>query len=327
MSSTLCIGALACSSIAQRQILPVLTSVDEFDLCAVASRSLDKGRATADQFSTRSCSYEELLADQAIEAVYVSVPTGLHAEWGRAVLNAGKHLLLEKQATVDFASTKDLIDLGQARGLVVMEALAYVFHPMIDKIRQLATSGEIGELRHVDAYFATPARPTGDIRMDPDLGGGGFLDSAIYPVSFCLNLFGCRPAHFDIVSQRDEESRVDTRGCIQMAWPSVTTHAVYGFGMIYRNEIAIAGECGRLHAERVFTRPPEKTDGLVHIRQDQRTEIPVTPANAYESMLKYFHRRVRGDLERGVNEGDDLLGRMRLMQDLRQAMDRSKHHG
>ncbi len=321
-SSELHIGALACSSIAQRQILPVLVDHQLFKLSAVASRSAAKGRVYAQQFETRSCDYEQLLADPTINAVYVSVPTALHSHWGKAVLASGKHLLMEKTMTTDYESTRDLVEEGRQRGLVVMEALAYVFHPIIQQIQKYIAAGNIGRLRHVTANFTMPARPTDDIRLDPDLAGGALLDVAIYPFSFCNNLLGSPPPEMHIVSKRDDGEQVDTRGCIQMAWTSCMAQAIYGYGMVYRNEVALDGNQGRLVAERVFTRPPDKTDGLTFITADNRQEaLQVTRANAYGLMLEHFRRRVFNDEPPSVNEGEDLLQRMKSIDILNKAID------
>jgi dTDP-3,4-didehydro-2,6-dideoxy-alpha-D-glucose 3-reductase len=318
--SPLHIGALACSSIAYRQILPVVASDEGFKLCSVASRSTAKAVDFAGQFDTHPCSYEELLADPAVEAVYVSVPVGLHAEWGQAVLESGKHLLLEKTFTADLASAERLVEAGRRRGLVVMEALAYVFHPMLDEVFRLVENGDLGRLRHIEAHFCIPERPEGDIRLEPALGGGALLDMLVYPLSFCLNYFKMPPLRLDPVSMRDEGARVDSRGCVQLEWPQTSAHLTYGFGMMYRNEIFIGGEGGGILANRVFTRPSEMTEGVACIRDNQREEVLVPGANAYARMLRHFHLRIRGKVPPGINEGENLLARMKLISELREAL-------
>lgn len=318
--SPLNIGVLACSSIASRQILPVLASHEEFSLRSVASRSEEKAVLVAKKFATSPCSYKELLADPSIEAVYVSVPIGLHAEWGRMVLESGKHLILEKTFTTDLASTRELIEIGRKRGLVVMEALAYVFHPMILGIYNISNRGEVGRLHHIEAHFGIPKRSIGDIRLEPSIGGGALLDMLVYPLSFCCNLLNYVPQKYDIVSVQDDGVNVDCRGCVQLSWPHSTAHITYGFGKMYRNEIAIEGEDGRLVADRVFTRPPDMTDGVVRMQQNDRLNVPMPAANAYELMLRHFHLRVRGVVNPGINEGEELLSRIELITNLQKAL-------
>lgn len=323
--SPLRIGALACSSIARRQILPVLASDERFVLCGVASRSREKAVAFAREFGTRPYTYDELLADESVEAVYVSVPVGLHFRWGQAALEAGKHLLIEKTVTGDLASAEALIELGRGRGLVTMEALAYVYHPLFEVIGRVAGGESLGSLRYVEAHFHIPARPPDDIRLDAALGGGALLDLAVYPLSFCLELLGSLPRQCDLVSKQDEGMRVDCRGFAQLAWPGCAAHLSYGFGLPYRNQIGLYGASGCLLAERIFTRPPAQTDGVVQVRGDSREEVPIPAANAYAQMLVHFYGRVRGLQSPGINEGQNLLGRMQLIDGLREAIAANEH--
>lgn len=187
-SDPLRLGVLGCSSIAQRSIIPAIQASDGLTLGAVASRSPAQAADWAERLGCQGLSYEELMASDELDAVYVSVPTGLHAAWGRKVLSHGKHLLLEKSFTTTLEETRELLALAAQHDLVAMEALAYVHHPFVQTIHALLQSGRLGAIRHVDARFGFPDRSDEDIRYRRELGGGAILDTLIYPLSFCLDI-------------------------------------------------------------------------------------------------------------------------------------------
>lgn len=313
MSDRIRIGLLGCSTIAKRSVLPAITSNEQFKLIAVGARSREKADQFAHSFSCQAGSYDDILADPSIDAVYVSLPVGLHYEWGERVLSSGKHLLLEKTFTHSVSTARRLIDLAQKRQLVAMEALPYVFHPLFQRVRKIAESGQLGELRHIEAVFGFPNLPEGDNRYRPDLGGGAILDALIYPLSFSLHIGGRDYLKYSHNAVRDCQTNIDLRGSLQIDWKNWSAQIAYGFGFSYRNTYTVWGETACLNAERVFSRPPDLAAEIRIMRQGATEVISIEPADHFCLMLDAFARKIYGLDKSGVNEGDDILARMNII--------------
>ncbi len=311
------IGVLGCSSIADRLVLPAICNSKKLELACVASRSPEKALEFSRKYSCKPGTYENLLDDPEVTAVYVSLPAALHYEWGLKVLNAGKHLLMEKPFTHSLKTTQHLIDLAAAKKLVAMEALVYIYHPLYKKVHSLVNSNEIGNLRHIDAYFGFPYPPAEDIRNKPELGGGAILDNLIYPLSFCMNITGSTPSGIFPAIQYNSRMGIDERGAIQLVLGDITAHIVYGFGLMYRNSYCLWGSSGYLSAERVFSRPPQEQGDIVVIKQNERKLIPIEAANQFELMLDDFALKVNQPGQAGkINQGEEIINRMKIISGL-----------
>ncbi len=163
------------------------------DVRAVGSRTLESAQAFADEFGIPNAygSYEELAADPDVDIVYVSTPHAFHAENAILLLNAGKHVLVEKPFTLNAAQAREIVDLAASKGLLVLEAMWTRFLPHIVRIREIIAAGTLGELRQFDADHRQKAPTDPQHRMNAlELGGGALLDLGIYPISFAAHLFG-----------------------------------------------------------------------------------------------------------------------------------------
>ncbi|MBA3540889.1 MAG: Gfo/Idh/MocA family oxidoreductase [Deltaproteobacteria bacterium] len=172
------------------------------DVVAVGSR--DRGRAEAFARThgiARACSYEEVLADRAIDAVYIPLPNSLHAAWSIAAARAGKHVLCEKPLATSEADAIEMFAAADAHGVVLVEAFPYMFQPQTLEIERAIAAGAIGEVRTMFATFGFTMAEAGNIRCDPALGGGALLDAGCYPVSFVRQVFGDRPVAVTAVAR------------------------------------------------------------------------------------------------------------------------------
>ena len=289
-------------------------------LASVGSRSKEKGERFARKFNCRAASYDGILGDSSIDAVYVSLPSGLHYEWGLNVVNSGKHLLLEKPFADTFTRAGEIIATARKNKVVAMESLTYVYHPLFAEVSRLLRNGEIGTIRHVEASFGFPFLPSTDIRNDRTLGGGAILDNLVYPLSFSLSLFPneYRSCSFNII--QDQERGVDTRGFLRIDWPEVSANITYGFGFSYRNDFTVWGEKGILYVDRAFTRPKNML-GEISIRSNGREKkvISIDSANQFSLLLKAFYEKIIGRDATGINEGENVLRRMKIISEMYRA--------
>lgn len=307
------IAVLGCSSIAERQVIPAIIQCERFELGYVASRNIEKGEQFAKKFGCKHCSYDQLIENSEIDAVYLSLPVGLHYEYGKKIIASGKHLLMEKTFTDSLKKTKEIINAAEKNNLVAMEVLVYVYHPLYKKVTALLNDNAIGEIKHIDAYFGFPLPPAKDIRRNSEIGGGAILDSLIYPLSFCLNITELKPQELNFISVFNKSENIDERGSLQIKFGNITAHIVFGFGMMYRNNYCIWGSTGYLMADRVFSRPADLKGEIIIVKQNERQNIPVEDANQFVNMLNSFADKIQKKTNDTLNEGENILNRMAII--------------
>jgi predicted dehydrogenase len=188
------IGILGCANIA-RQFVRDVAGSPAVTVAAVASRSADKAAAFAAEYDIprHHASYQALLADAAIDAVYNPLPNHLHADWTIRAAQAGKHVLCEKPLAMNRAEAKAMFDAARAAGVMLLEAYPYWFQPQTGRLVELLQSGAVGRVLQVQASFGFTLRNPDNIRMKPETGGGALLDAGSYPVSFIRLVMGSAP--------------------------------------------------------------------------------------------------------------------------------------
>src|SRR5262249_10572197 len=189
-------GILGVAGINNR-ILPSFPRARNAELRAIASRSLDKAKAaaTAAGIPVAHGSYEALLNDPSIDAVYIPLPNTLHDKWTRMAAERGKHIWCEKPLCPTAAEAQALVEFCKVKRVKLMEGFMWPHHPRTQQLRRFLDSGGIGEVRRVSGAFTFPMRPLdpNNIRLKPELGGGGLLDVGCYPVYGIRWAFGAEP--------------------------------------------------------------------------------------------------------------------------------------
>jgi predicted dehydrogenase len=185
------IGILGAARIAPSALVRPGRAVEEVEVAAVAARDPERAERFARKhgIARTHSSYESLIADPEIDAIYNPLPNGLHAKWSLRAIEAGKHVLCEKPFTANAAEAKAVADAGTAAGLVVTEAFHYRYHPLAERIRSIAHDGELGTIREIRTSMCFPLPKFSDIRYDYDLGGGAMMDAGCYALH-CLRLLG-----------------------------------------------------------------------------------------------------------------------------------------
>ncbi len=189
------IGILGCANIAKPFTRDVAPS-SQARIVAVASRNIDTATAfaAAHQIGRHHASYEALLADDGVDAIYIPLPNSLHAEWAIRCAAAGKHVLCEKPLALNLREAQAMFDAAKAHGVMLLEAYPYWFQPQTGAMVALLQGGAIGSVRSVQSCFGfTLANPQNNIRSKPELGGGALLDAGSYAVSIIRLAFGIAP--------------------------------------------------------------------------------------------------------------------------------------
>lgn len=216
-STPLRIGILGAASITRDALLRPAAVVQGVEVAAVAARDPERAAAFAvkHRIPRVHASYEDLLRDPTVDAVYVPLPAALHAEWTIAAVRAGKHVLCEKPFTTNADSAAIVASTVARSPRVVMEAYHSYYHPLRARLHEIVRSGELGDIRSASATFCVPIPPGRNIRWDFALGGGGLLDVGYYPLRLLRDLFG-------EVTVR--QARAHTRGDIDTRMDARLTH-------------------------------------------------------------------------------------------------------
>src|SRR5215204_2122846 len=205
-------GVLSTAKIAREKVIPATQRSQLGSVVAIASRDMAQAKKVAAQLSIERAlgSYDELLADQNVDAVYIPLPNHMHVPWSLRALAAGKHVLCEKPIGLSVIEAEELANGAAAQPqLKVMEAFMYRFHPQWQAARQLVHDGRIGELRTIHTQFSYYNDDPLNIRNQPGMGGGALMDIGCYPISLSRFLFGGEPARVMAHIELDSTTQID----------------------------------------------------------------------------------------------------------------------
>jgi predicted dehydrogenase len=286
---------------------------DDVDVVAVASRDAGRARDHADELGVPRAlgSYEELLEDDEIDAVYISLPNGMHVDWSIRALDAGKHVLCEKPLSRHPGEVERAFDAAERNDRVLAEAFMWRHHPQAQRLRELA--GELGELRLVRSAFSFSLHDPENIRLAADLDGGALMDVGCYCVSGARFLLG-EPEQ---VTAHSRDQAVDVRFVATMRFASgALAHFDCGFDMPPRDELEVVGSEGSLFLDD----PWHSRNAVIehHTADGNVTEVKPERADAYGCELVDFARACAGEAEHPFGR-EDALGQARVIAALYEA--------
>lgn len=266
-------GVLGTAKIAVEKVIPAMQKSEHCEVRALASRDQDKAAATARRLGipTAHGTYEALLADPEIDAIYNPLPNHLHVPWSIRALEAGKHVLCEKPIGLDVAQAKELA-AASARfpRLKLMEAFMYRHHPQWRAAKRLVDEGQIGRLVTIQTLFSYFNRDPNNVRNQFGIGrgggggGGGLMDIGCYPVSLSRFLFQREPARVWAHLEIDPDFRVDRLGSGVLDFGTGTSAFTYSTQMAPYQRVQIVGSDGRIEIEIPFNAPPDQPCRLWH---------------------------------------------------------------
>ena len=270
---------------------------------AVGSRDLERARKVAEEFGIPRAygSYEELLADSDVDAVYIGLPNALHAPWSEASALAGKHVLCEKPLGRSAAEVEEMIDVARRAGVRLMEAFMYRFHPRTLRLAELVAAGDLGEVRLVRGSFGFTVTDATNVRLSAELAGGALMDVGCYPVNAARMLAG--PLSTAAAVARWAGTGVDetlgatldhTGGAVSLVSCSLASGR--------HNEVQVVGTEGVIDVPDAFTPPRDRLSRLRisrGARGDRVEELTFEPVDQYTLEAEGFARLVEtGDENR-----------------------------
>jgi xylose dehydrogenase (NAD/NADP) len=276
-----------------RRLIPPLRVSPGTRLRAVASRDAERAAAYAREWGIARAygSYEELLADGEIDAVYVPLPNHLHAEWAIRAARAGKHVLCEKPLALSVAEVDAMAAAAGEREVVLTEAFMYRHHPQTLRVKQLLDEGAIGEPRFVRGSFSFPLTRPDDVRLDPAMGGGAVWDVGCYPVSCARFVLGAEP--LEVVGHATlGPTGIDETFAGQMVFPGgVLAQVDCSFRAPYRTQMEIVGGEGRILVPEPWV--PGTGEPLRVTRGDEEEKIVVDGEDRYRLEIEDLADAVR----------------------------------
>jgi D-xylose 1-dehydrogenase (NADP+, D-xylono-1,5-lactone-forming) len=292
---------------------------DEVDVVAVASRDLARGEEFAREHGIETVhgSYEALLEDESVEAVYIPLPNSMHVAWSVRALEAGKHVLCEKPLSRRPEEVEHAFDAAKAAGRLLMEAFMWRHNPQTRRLSELIAEGSIGDVRLVRASFSFYLDDTSNVRMIPELDGGSLMDVGCYCVSGARLFGGGEPERaFGAAVTRNG---VDVRfaGTLEFAGDVLATFDC-GFDVTARHDLEIVGTDGSL-----FVRDPWhcRKPGIEHRADGEVETISVDRANSYRLELEDMSRAIR-DGGAPLLGRDDAVGQARAIEALYRSAER-----
>ena len=253
-------GVLGVAKIAVDMVIPGMQQGELCEVTAIASRTASRAREAAASLGLPKAygSYEELLADPGIDAIYNPLPNHLHVPWSIKAAKAGKHVLCEKPISLSVKECRELIDVRNATGVKIGEAFMVHSHPQWLRAREIVRSGEIGEVRSIVGAFSYFNDDPENVRNVLDWGGGGLMDIGCYPITTSRFILGREPARVQALIERDPRFGTDRLASALLDFGECQSIFSCGTQLVNYQRMQILGTKGRIEIAIPFNAPPDR---------------------------------------------------------------------
>ena len=294
-------GVLGAARIATTKVIPAMHRSRLARVVAIASRSTTKATTAAKQLDIPRAygSYDALLADPDVEAIYNPLPNHLHVPWSIRAAEAGKHVLCEKPIALTVDEARALLTARDANHVQVAEAFMVRTHPQWLEVERLIASGTIGPLRLVSGHFSYYRRDPSDIRSHPEWGGGALMDIGCYPIFIARWMFGAEPTDVVSMIDRDPELGIDRLTSAVLRFPTGFATFTAATQLVAYQRVHLVGERGRIDVEIPFNAPPD-VPCRIYLDDGSRlggvsaTMVEIAAADQFALQADRFSEAVRG---------------------------------
>ena len=297
-------GVLGTALIGVQKVIPAMQRGKDSQVTAIASRDLRKARKAARALGIPKAygSYDELLADPEIDAVYNPLPNHLHVPWSIRAAEAGKHVLCEKPIGLNVGEAKKLLEARDRTGVKIGEAFMVRTHPQWLKALDLVHAGRIGDLRSIVGFFSYSNSDPANIRNVLEYGGGGLMDIGCYPVFTSRLVFGAEPRRVLGLLERDPKMKIDRLTSAILDYPAGHCIFTCGTQMVPYQRMQILGSRGRIEIEIPFNAPPNRRcrvflDDGRDVAGSRIKTYKVPKCDQYTAQGDLFSRAIRSDGE------------------------------
>ncbi len=284
------IGVLGCASIAERSVIPAIKFLHEkYELVAVASRNLEKAQLFADKFNCEAIAgYDNLIARQDVEALYVPLPTGLHNEYIQKALKNKKHVYAEKSIALNSLDATLLVETAKKEQMALMEGYMFQYHKQHQQVHHLIESGEIGEIRNFYASFGFPPLDKENFRYNDTIGGGALMDCAGYTVR--ASFFILRQDLKVKAASLFYNDKTNVFGNAYMQGSNnLGVFLAFGFDNYYQCNYRIWGSKGIIYAKKAFTPKPNEIPEIILEKNNEIITLHTNPDNHFIGSMNEFY--------------------------------------
>ncbi len=288
-------GILGCAGIAEKAFIPAVRQSRDGALAAIASRDEARAADWARRFGFERAhrSYQDLVDDPGVDAVYNPLPNDLHAEWSIRALRAGKHVLCEKPMAMNAGEVATMMAAAETAGVRLAEGFMYKFHPQIPRTLEMLRSGKIGEPRAIHSSFTFRfSRDPSNYRWFPEQGGGALYDVGCYTISIARLLFGAEPSAVTAAARLDPATGVDLTTEALLEFPGGRfALCESSFEAQFQSHLGVVGSEGLLRLDRAFSAKDFEV-AIQIIRGDAVESVPIRKANMFALMVEDFDAAV-----------------------------------
>ena len=293
-------GVFSTAKIGLEKVIPAMMQGEYCEIVVIASQSLEKAQLAANQLGIpKACgSYEDLLSDTEIDAVYIPLPNHMHVPWAIKALEAGKHVLCEKPIGLSTVEAEKLLDASRKHPqLKVMEAFMYRHHPQWQKAKLMVKEGAIGRLQTIHSFFSYYNTDPRNIRNMANIGGGGLMDIGCYCISLARFIFDSEPKRVFGKLEYDPEFKTDRLGSGILEFVEGSSTFSCSTQLTPYQQVIIFGTEGRIEIEIPFNAPPNEPCRMLYQNKDQVEEIILEICNQYTLQGDLFSLAVLNNTE------------------------------
>lgn len=277
-------GILSTAKIGTEKVIPAMQQGEHCEVVAIASRDLARAQSAAGELGIPRAygTYEELLGDANVDAIYNPLPNHLHVGWSIKALAAGKHVLCEKPIGLSASEGQQLVDAGAAHPhLKLMEAFMYRHHPQWQMARELAQDGGIGELQTIQSFFSYFNDDPSSIRNQAGIGGGGLMDIGCYNISLSRFLFGDEPQRVLGIVAYHETFKTDVLASAILEFAGGTSSFTCSTQLVPYQRVNVFGTTGRVEIQIPFNAPPDRPCVMWHQCGEEIEQIEFDVCDQY----------------------------------------------
>ena len=327
MTDKINIGIIGCSTIAKNSTIPAILKSNNTKLEHIGSRLNDKALEFSKIFDCKKCgTYDDVINDKNVDAVYISTPVGNHEEWVLKSAEAGKHVLCEKSSTTSFNSAKKMVNIVKENNVRLMEGFMYRFHPSHQKVKKIINKKTIGKIFLFSSKYGFPPISKNNIRYNKSLGGGILNDAGCYPINASRMLFESEPKGVFCNLIVDKETQVDIKATLLIDFEdNIQSQSSVGYDLEYQSNYTLWASDGTLSLTRAYNIPPDMQARLKIKNNLKEEEILVEPVNHFQLMLESFSDEIIKSNNSKLNFEEDLLNQAKVMEACRISNDEKRY--
>jgi len=314
-------GVLGCSGVALKGMFPALRDSEFAELVMIGSRNPEKAKEIAIQFNAKNWgTYEEVLGNKDIDAIYVSLPNALHEEWTIKALESGKHVICEKPAAISYAAGKRMVETAKQNKVRLLEGFMFRYHPQHAKVKEFIENGTLGDLLKFEGCFVYALPDKESVSMSKILGGGSIHACMPYLLYASRMIFNEEPESVFCKIKIDLESGVDVKADVMLFYSNgKSAFASSIFGSYYQSTYSILGTKACIRMGRAYAVPRDMATKIFLDRNDNVEEIVIEPADHFRLMVDDFCQQIAKGNRSEKNYENDLLDQARVLSALKKS--------